>query len=68
MQFVLITFFCLCHYSFTSNIEAISCDELYIDVTKTLMETGASPLEFAQLVKDEIFAKTQCTASVGIGT
>ncbi|XP_071840706.1 uncharacterized protein [Apostichopus japonicus] len=54
--------------SFTSNIEAISCDELYIDVTKTLMETGASPLEFAQLVKDEIFAKTQCTASVGIGS
>ncbi|XP_071840700.1 uncharacterized protein [Apostichopus japonicus] len=54
--------------SFTNEIEAVSCDEMFVDVTKTLRDTGASPVEFAQLVLDEVFAKTQCIASVGIAS
>lgn len=54
-------------FSFTNEIEAISCDDMFVDITKILKDTGATPFQFAQLVVDEIFAKTQCTASVGIG-
>ncbi|XP_071840711.1 uncharacterized protein [Apostichopus japonicus] len=54
--------------SFTNEIGAISCDDMFVDVTKTLRDTTASPLEFAQLVQDEIFSKTQCTASIGIAS
>lgn len=53
--------------SFTLDIEAISCDELYADVTKVLREASCTPNEFAEFLRKRIEEKTLCTASVGLG-
>lgn len=53
--------------SFTLDIEAISCDELFIDCTELLQDTGISPLQFASILRTEIEQKTKCTASAGLG-
>lgn len=57
-------FFCL---SYTLDIEAVSCDELYADVTSVLQDAQCTPEEFAGFLRKEIVEKTQCTASVGLG-
>ena len=54
-------------FSYTHDIEAVSCDEMLVDLTDVLSETGASALQFASVLRKEIFEKTQCNASVGIG-
>lgn len=54
-------------FRYTHDIEACSCDELLVDITTVLEDTGATPLEFAQVVREEIYEKTRCTASAGIG-
>ena len=48
-------------------MEAVSCDELYADITMVLKQSGLSPCEFACHVKEVIFAETKCNASVGMG-
>ena len=59
------TFLCFCSY--THDIEAVSCDEMLVDLTEVLNETSASPLQLATVLRKEIFEKTQCRASVGMG-
>ncbi|XP_006870805.1 PREDICTED: DNA repair protein REV1 isoform X1 [Chrysochloris asiatica] len=54
--------------SYTHNIEAVSCDEALVDITEILVETRLTPDEFANAVRMEIKAQTQCAASVGIGS
>ncbi|XP_035207104.1 DNA repair protein REV1-like isoform X2 [Stegodyphus dumicola] len=54
--------------SYTLDIEAVSCDELYIDCTELLMDTKVSPLQFASILRAEINEKTDCTASAGLGS
>lgn len=46
----------------------MSCDELYVDCGDVVADTGASALEFAALLRQEILEKTGCTASAGLGT
>jgi len=60
---------CVCcrPFSYTLDIEAVSCDEMYVDCIDLLTDTASSPLEFASLLRQEIHDKTGCTASVGIG-
>ena len=53
--------------SYTHHIEAVSCDEMLVDCTTILSDTGATPQQFAELLRDEIFQRTNCSASVGIG-
>ncbi|CAN7986236.1 unnamed protein product [Ixodes hexagonus] len=53
--------------SYTLDIEAVSCDELYADVTKVLQEAQCTPNDFAAFLRKEIEEKTHCTASVGLG-
>uniref|UniRef100_A0A1E1X5I4 DNA repair protein REV1 n=1 Tax=Amblyomma aureolatum TaxID=187763 RepID=A0A1E1X5I4_9ACAR len=53
--------------SFTMDIEAISCDELYADVTKVLQQASCTPNEFAEFLRKKIEEETLCTASVGLG-
>lgn len=53
--------------SYTLDIEAVSCDELYIDCTELLQETSITPLQFASHLRSEIEQKTKCTASAGLG-
>lgn len=53
--------------SYTLDIEAVSCDELYADVTKVLQEARCTPNDFAAFLRKEIEEKTHCTASIGLG-
>ncbi|KAJ8668696.1 hypothetical protein QAD02_010359 [Eretmocerus hayati] len=53
--------------SYTLNIEAVSCDEMYADCTKLLRCTGLTALEFATILRNEIKEKTGCPVSTGFG-
>lgn len=53
--------------AYTLDLEAVSCDELYADITSVLRQSGLTPAEFATHLKQVIFNKTQCNASVGMG-
>ncbi|XP_036138231.1 DNA repair protein REV1 isoform X2 [Monomorium pharaonis] len=53
--------------SYTLDIEAVSCDEMYVDCTKILEACGLSPLEFATVIRNEIKQKTNCPVSTGFG-
>ena len=59
-QFVLV-------FRFTHDIEAVSCDEMFVDLTDLIADTGASPEDIAALLREEIYEKTKCTASAGMG-
>ncbi|XP_038061911.1 DNA repair protein REV1-like [Patiria miniata] len=52
--------------SYTHEIEAVSCDEMFVDVTSILEDTGATPLDLARVLRQEIKEKTQCNASAGL--
>ncbi|XP_078719445.1 DNA repair protein REV1 isoform X1 [Lampetra fluviatilis] len=54
--------------SFTNEVEALSCDEAMLDVTAVLADTGAGPEELASAIRAEVFARTRCCASVGMGS
>ncbi|KYN04084.1 DNA repair protein REV1 [Cyphomyrmex costatus] len=53
--------------SYTLDIEAVSCDEMYVDCIKILEASGLSPLEFATIIRNEIKQKTDCPVSTGFG-
>ena len=55
------------YYSYTHDIEAVSCDEMLIDCTDILSDTGVEPLDLASLLRREIYQKTKCHASAGLG-
>ncbi|KAK2575547.1 hypothetical protein KPH14_011266 [Odynerus spinipes] len=54
--------------SYTLDIEAVSCDEMYADCTKVLEESRLTPMEFAKIIRDEIRQKTGCPVSTGFGS
>ncbi|CAL1262658.1 unnamed protein product [Larinioides sclopetarius] len=54
--------------SYTLDIEAVSCDELYIDCTELLQDVHLSPHQFASVLRAEIERETGCTASAGMGS
>ncbi|XP_076765425.1 rev1 DNA directed polymerase isoform X1 [Xylocopa sonorina] len=54
--------------SYTLDIEAVSCDEMYADCTKILQESGLTPMEFATIIRQEIKEKTGCPVSTGFGS
>ncbi|KAL6039319.1 hypothetical protein STEG23_014158, partial [Scotinomys teguina] len=54
--------------SYTHSIEAVSCDEALVDIADILAETKLTPEEFATALRMEIKDKTECAASVGIGS
>lgn len=62
---VLLSNVCL-FYSYTHNIEALSCDEVLVDATALLVELGVSPDELAKSIREDIKEKTGCCASVGM--
>ncbi|XP_031567842.1 DNA repair protein REV1-like [Actinia tenebrosa] len=51
---------------YSHDIEAVSCDEAYLDVTHSL-DDQTTPLALAQKMRNEIKGKTGCNVSVGIG-
>lgn len=52
-------------YDFTPDMEQVSIDEAYLDVTHSYKLSG-SPLDVARLIKARIKAETGLTASVGL--
>ncbi|XP_050425232.1 DNA repair protein Rev1 isoform X2 [Adelges cooleyi] len=52
---------------YTLDVEAVSCDELYLDCTQILETTKSSPLQLATFLRKEIKEKTNCPCSTGIG-
>lgn len=53
---------------YTLDIEAVSCDELYADLKNLLVECQIDIIDFVTLLRQEIFDKTGCTCSVGVGS
>ncbi|CAL1536465.1 unnamed protein product [Lymnaea stagnalis] len=53
--------------SYTHDIEAVSCDEMFIDATDILTDTGATAMELASVLRADLMEQTSCPASVGIG-
>ena len=51
--------------SYTTDIEAVSCDELYIDATSLLAVTSYDNV--ALELRREIREKTGCPSSIGMG-
>lgn len=51
--------------SYTLDIEAVSCDEMYVDITNVLSETGLSVEEWADYIRSEITTATGCPCSTG---
>lgn len=54
--------------AFTLDIEAVSCDEMFVDCTDVLQCSCTSPMQFASFLRLEIEDKTGCTASAGFGS
>lgn len=52
---------------YTLDIEAVSCDEMYVDCTNLLKEINVSAQDFATALRDEIRNKTGCPCSTGFG-
>ncbi|KAJ2951576.1 hypothetical protein O0L34_g13728 [Tuta absoluta] len=52
---------------YTLDIEAVSCDEMYVDCTELLKNIGVSAQEFATAIRHEIKEKTGCPCSTGFG-
>lgn len=54
--------------SLTLNIEAVSCDEMYVDCSQLLQEVNLRPLQFASYLRETIAKETGCTCSTGFGS
>ncbi len=52
---------------YTLEIQAVSCDEMLVDLTEVTEDCNMSPKEFSKTLRDEIYKATGCTASVGLG-
>ncbi|CAG9583361.1 unnamed protein product [Danaus chrysippus] len=53
--------------NYTLDIEAVSCDEMYVDCTELLKSMNVSVIDFATVLRDEIKSKTNCPCSTGFG-
>lgn len=49
------------------DLEAVSCDELFVECTALLREVRRGPLSFAEHLRAEVLRETACTASCGFG-
>ncbi|CAH2090513.1 unnamed protein product [Euphydryas editha] len=52
---------------YTLDIEAVSCDEMYVDCTELLDDLNVSVNDFATALREEIKSKTGCPCSTGFG-
>ncbi|EFA04888.1 DNA repair protein REV1-like Protein [Tribolium castaneum] len=54
--------------SYTLNIEAVSCDEMYVEVSDLLKSYDLSVEDWANHIRDEIKTATGCPCSTGFGS
>ncbi|XP_075976629.1 rev1 DNA directed polymerase [Anticarsia gemmatalis] len=52
---------------YTLDIEAVSCDEMYVDCTELLADMNVNVQSFAAVLREEIKNKTGCPCSTGFG-
>lgn len=52
---------------YTLNIEAVSCDEMFVDLSDVLQELKVDVMDFVRAVREEVRGKTQCPCSAGVG-
>lgn len=53
---------------YTLDIEAVSCDEMYVDLTELINELKISFMDFVTYIRLEIQRQTKCSSSAGIGS
>ena len=53
--------------SYTMNIMAVSCDEMFVDISSLCRDVHMRPEDFALKLREEVFSSTGCPSSVGIG-
>ncbi|XP_053686861.1 DNA repair protein Rev1 [Sabethes cyaneus] len=52
---------------YTLNIEAVSCDEMFVDLTELINNTSVNVMDFVSYVRAEIKDITGCPCSAGVG-
>lgn len=52
---------------YTVAVEAVSCDELFVDCTSALRAAGASAAIFTRCLRNDVTERTQCPCSAGLG-
>ena len=53
--------------SYTMNIMAVSCDEMFVDISSLCRDVHMRPEDFALKLREEVFSSTGCPSSVGLG-
>ncbi|XP_050719708.1 DNA repair protein REV1-like isoform X2 [Eriocheir sinensis] len=53
--------------SFTHDIEAVSCDEMFVDLTELLHSCHVSPMDFTTYLRERVQKETGCPCSAGLG-
>ncbi|XP_063870475.1 DNA repair protein REV1-like isoform X3 [Scylla paramamosain] len=53
--------------SFTHDIEAVSCDEMFVDLTELLQSCKVSPEDFTTYLRERVQEETGCPCSAGLG-
>ncbi|MPC44371.1 DNA repair protein REV1 [Portunus trituberculatus] len=53
--------------SFTHDIEAVSCDEMFVDLTELLQSCKLSPQDFTTYLRERVQEETKCPCSAGLG-
>ncbi|CAF4692380.1 unnamed protein product, partial [Rotaria socialis] len=55
--------------NYTLDVEAVSCDEMYVDLTELVQYfKPLHPLTFVSLLREEIQSNTKCPCSAGVGS
>lgn len=52
---------------YTLNIEAVSCDEMFVDLTDLLQELQVDVMTFVTHLRQEVRQITGCPCSAGVG-
>ncbi|EDW73374.1 uncharacterized protein Dwil_GK17515 [Drosophila willistoni] len=52
---------------YTLNIEAVSCDEMFVELTDLVSELQVDVMEFVGHLREEVRSKTGCPCSAGVG-
>ncbi|XP_058459003.1 DNA repair protein Rev1 [Malaya genurostris] len=52
---------------YTLNIEAVSCDEMFVDLTELISSTGVNLMDFVSFIRGQIKQTTGCPCSAGLG-
>ncbi|XP_031634603.1 DNA repair protein REV1 [Contarinia nasturtii] len=52
---------------YTMDVEAVSCDEMYVNLTNVINTLKCSVEDFVSYIRTQISERTQCPCSAGIG-